>query len=130
MRCWKIGSRWHKYGDKKSSILDVFLANSIVFVKEENTKGRMMSGVKVGDIIAIADGQTIVASAEAIAAPDYLAKFSLNLTSAQANIFEYNAEKDVTIAVPVKIRKNNLNIPYTGPGAFCEILDHGIQVLL
>lgn len=130
MRYWKIGSRWDKHGNKNSSILDVFLANSIAFVKEENTNGRMMSSVKVGDIIAIGDGQTIVASAEVVAGPDYLAKFPLNLTPAQAKIFDYNYEKDVTIAVAFKIRKKGLNLYYTGPGAFCEILDPGIQVLL
>lgn len=130
MRYWKIGSRWHEHGDKNSSILDVFLTNSIVFVKEENTRGRMMRSVKVGDIIAIGDGQTIVASAEVVAGPNYLAKFPLNLTPAQAKIFDYNYEKDVTIAVLIEIRKKNLNIFYPGPGAFCEILDFSIQTQL
>ena len=87
----------------------------------------MMRSVKVGDIIAIGDGQTIVASAEVVAGPNYLAKFPLNLTPAQAKIFDYNYEKDVTIAVLIEIRKKNLNIFYPGPGAFCEILDSSIQ---
>ena len=35
MKYWKIGSRWHDNGAKSNSILDVFLQNSIVFVKEK-----------------------------------------------------------------------------------------------
>ena len=37
MKYWKIGSRWHDNGAKSNSILDVFLQNSIVFVKEKNS---------------------------------------------------------------------------------------------
>ena len=48
MKYWKIGSRWHDNGAKSNSILDVFLQNSIVFVKEKNTGGRMMNDVKIG----------------------------------------------------------------------------------
>ena len=130
MRYWKIGSRWHEHGDKNSSILDVFLDNFIAFVKEENTRGRMMRDVEIGDIIAISDGQTIVASAEVLTKPKHLENFSLHLTSAQEQIFDHDEEKEVTIAVPFKIRKKDLNIFYTGPGAFCEILDPEIQTQL
>lgn len=35
MKYWKIGSRWYDNGAKSNSILDVFLQNSIVFVKEK-----------------------------------------------------------------------------------------------
>ena len=79
MKYWKIGSRWHDNGAKSNSILDVFLQNSIVFVKEKNTGGRMMNDVKIGDVIAITDGVDIVATAKVISSPSYLSNYSLSL---------------------------------------------------
>ena len=79
MKYWKIGSRWHDKGAKSNSILDVFLQNSIVFVKEKNTGGRMMNDVKIGDVIAISDGVDIVATAKVISSPSYLSNYSLSL---------------------------------------------------
>lgn len=76
MKYWKIGSRWHAKGAKSNSILDVFLQNSIVFVKEENTGGRMMNDVKIGDIIAITDGVDIVATAKVKSSPSYLRNYT------------------------------------------------------
>ena len=78
MKYWKIGSRWHDNGAKRNSILDVFLQNSIVFVKEKNTGGRMMNDVKIGDVIAITDGVDIVATAKVISSPSYLSNYSLS----------------------------------------------------
>ena len=69
MNYWKIGSRWHANGAKKNSVLDVFLQNSIVFVKEKYTGGRMIKDVKIGDVIAITDGVYIVATAKVKSSP-------------------------------------------------------------
>lgn len=120
MRYWKIGSRWNAHGDKNSSILDVFLENDIAFVKEENTRGIMMRDVKVGDIIAISDGQKIVASAEVRTKPDYLRNFP-SPRPGQNEIFDYEEEKDDTVAVSITFRKKEMNVFYGDRRAFCEI---------
>lgn len=123
MKYWKIGSRWHANGAKDKSILDVFLKNSIVFVKEANTKGKMMSEMKNGDVIAITDGINIVATAKAVSAPMYLNQITLNLNSDESMIFDYNEEKDDTVAVQVDFVRTQICIPYR-QGAFCEIRNH------
>ena len=128
MKYWKIGSRWHANGAKSNSILDVFLQNSIVFVKEKNTgKGRrMMNDVKIGDVIAITDGVNIVATAKVISSPSYLRNYSLSLPSRVKKFFDYNEDADDTVAVKVDLVRTDIKIPYC-QGAFREILDSTIQ---
>lgn len=120
MRYWKIGSRWHANGAKDKSILSVFLKNSVVFVKEANTKGKMMSEMKKGDVIAISDGINIIATAKAISDPMYLNQIPLILNSDEGMIFDYNEEKDDTVVVHVDFVRTQISIPYR-QGAFCEI---------
>lgn len=126
MKYWKIGSRWHDNGAKSNSILDIFLQNSIVFVKEKNTGGRMMNDVKIGDVIAITDGVDIVATAKVISSPSYLRNYSLSLPSQISNFFDYNENANDTVAVKVNLVRTNIKIPYR-QGAFCEILDSTLQ---
>lgn len=126
MKYWKIGSRWRDNGAKSNSILDVFLQNSIVFVKEKNTGGRMMNDVKIGDVIAITDGVDIVATAKVISSPSYLRNYSLSLPSQILNFFDYNENANDTVAVKVNLVRTNIKIPYR-QGAFCEILDSTLQ---
>lgn len=129
MKYWKIGSRWHDNGAKSNSILDVFLQNSIVFVKEKNTGGRMMNDVKIGDVIAISDGVDIVSTAKVISSPSYLRNYSLSLPSQILNFFDYNENANDTVAVKVNWVRTNIKIPYR-QGAFCEILDSTLQLQL
>ena len=129
MKYWKMGGRWHNNGDKRNSILDVFLQNSIVFVKEKNTGGRMMNDVKIGDVIAITDGVDIVATAKVISSPSYLRNYSLSLPSQILNFFDYNENANDTVAVKVNLVRTNIKIPYR-QGAFCEILDSTLQLQL
>lgn len=129
MRYWKIGSRWHANGAKNYSVLDIFLLNSIVFVKEKNTSGRMMGNVKIGDVVAITDGNDIVATAKVINSPAYLEKYTLSLTSQVLEFFDYNENKDDTVAVKIDLVRTNIKIPYR-QGAFCEILDPLIKAQL
>ena len=129
MKYWKIGSRWHDTGAKSNSILDVFLQNSIVFVKEKNTGGRMMNDVKIGDVIAISDGVDIVATDKVISSPSYLRNYSLSLPSQILNFFDYNENANDTVAVKVNLVRTNIKIPYR-QGAFCEILDSTLQLQL
>ena len=126
MKYWKIGSRWHDNGAKSNSILDVFLQNSIVFVKEKNTGGRMMNDVKIGDVIAISDGVDIVVTAKVISSPSYLRNYSLSLPSQILNFFDYNESANDTVADKVNLVRTNIKIPYR-QGAFCEILDSTLQ---
>ena len=129
MKYWKIGSRWHNNGAKRNSILDVFLQNSIVFVKEKNTGGRMMNDVKIGDVIAISDGVDIEATDKVISSPSYLRNYSLSLPSQILNFFDYNENANDTVAVKVNLVRTNIKIPYR-QGAFCEILDSTLQLQL
>ena len=129
MKYWKIGSRWHDNGAKSNSILDVFLQNSIVFVKEKNTGGRMMNDVKIGDVIAISDGVDIVATDKVISSASYLRNYSLSLPSQILNFFDYNENANDTVAVKVNLVRTNIKIPYR-QGAFCEILDSTLQLQL
>ena len=129
MKYWKIGSRWHDNGAKSNSILDVFLQNAVVFVKEVNTGGRMMTDVKIGDIIAITDGVDIVATDKVISSPSYLRNYSLSLPSQILNFFDYNENANDTVAVKVNLVRTNIKIPYR-QGAFCEILDSTLQLQL
>lgn len=126
MKYWKIGSRWHANGAKSNSVLDVFLRNSIVFVKEKNTGGRMLNDVKIGDVIAITDGVDIVATAKVISSPSYFRNYTLNLPSQILSFFDYNENKDDTVAVKVDLVRTNIKIPYC-QGAFCEILNSSLQ---
>lgn len=126
MKYWKIGSRWHANGAKSNSVLDVFLQNAIVFVKEKNTGGRMMNDVKIGDVIAITDGVDIVATAKVISSPSYLRNYTLSLPSQVLSFFDYCENKDDTVAVKVDLVRTNIKIPYR-QGAFCEILDSALQ---
>ena len=129
MKYWKIGSRWHAKGAKENSILDVFLQNAVVFVKEVNTGGRMMTDVKIGYIIAITDGVDIVATDKVISSPSYLRNYSLSLPSQILNFFDYNENANDTVAVKVNLVRTNIKIPYR-QGAFCEILDSTLQLQL
>ena len=129
MKYWKIGSRWHAKGAKENSILDIFLQNAVVFVKEVNTGGRMMTDVKIGDIIAITDGVDIVATAKVISSPSYLSNYSLSLPPQILNFFDYNENANDTVAVKVNLVRTNIKIPYR-QGAFCEILDSTLQLQL
>ena len=126
MNYWKIGSRWHANGAKKNSVLDVFLQNSIVFVKEKYTGGRMIKDVKIGDIIAITDGVYIVATAKVKSSPSYLRNYILNLPQHTLNFFDYSENEDDTVAVKVDMVRTNIKIKYR-QGAFCEILDSALQ---
>ena len=124
MKYWKIGSRWHAKGAKENSILDIFLQNAVVFVKEVNTGGRMMTDVKIGYIIAITDGVDIVATAKVKSSPSYLRNYTLNLPPQISSFFDYH-END-TVGVKVNLVRTNIKIPYR-QGAFCEILDSALQ---
>jgi len=127
---WKVGSRWHANGDKKNNVLDVFLQNSLVFVKERNTYGRFLREVRIGDVIAIADGFKIVASGIVVSTPSYLRQFSLSLPARTNDFFDYNEERDETVAVKIKIKDVNKNLVYKHRGAFCRILDPVVQAQL
>ena len=60
MEVWKIGSRWSKTDSEKSSILDIFRKYNIVFAGDVKETGqytdKIKSSVKIGDLIAVADG--------------------------------------------------------------------------
>lgn len=64
-RIWKIGSRWSENGDADRTILSVFRRNNIVFVGRDKVSNEMKY-IKEKDVVAIANGTTIVSIAIAL----------------------------------------------------------------
>ncbi len=121
-RVWKIGSRWSDNGTNASSIISIFRRNNVVFLGKE-TK-RFCSEVKVGDYIAIADGQTVPAVAKVIGNPMHIDNFEIKiLPDEELNIFGKDW-KNRTYGVKVKIvdLTSNKALKYKKIGAFCEAL--------
>jgi len=57
IKVWKIGSRWDNVGNPNASILDIFRKYNIAFVGEAPDS---IFSIKIGDLVAIGDGNTIV----------------------------------------------------------------------
>lgn len=62
MTVWKVGCRWDKNGSASSKIISVFRRNGIIFVGEQK---EIFEQIKTNDLIAIADGFTVIAVAKA-----------------------------------------------------------------
>lgn len=126
MNYWKIGSRWHEHGDKGKSILSIFRRYNIVFAKEKNGARRILKEVKVGDVIAIADGYKIEDIGIVTNIPVMLNAFNLVLSKTEVEIFDYNEEKDDTEAVEVEIYHCDKPIVYKKQSKFCKINDQNV----
>jgi len=57
IKVWKVGSRWDNVGNPNASILDIFRKYNIAFVGKAPDS---IFTVKIGDLVAIGDGNTIV----------------------------------------------------------------------
>ena len=75
MNVWKVGSRWSESGVPESSIIDIFRKYQLVFAgtDPEGIKAR----VRVGDLVAVSDGLTIVAVGKVVGEPRTISEFSL-----------------------------------------------------
>lgn len=62
MTVWKVGCRWSENGNADSKIISVFRRNGVIFV---GNKKDPFSQIKKDDLIAIADGYTIISIAKA-----------------------------------------------------------------
>jgi len=72
MNVWKVGSRWNEKGRPDTSVYDVFIKFNIVFVafpKEEQ-----INKIMIGDLFAIGNGNTIVATGIVLNLPKIINK--------------------------------------------------------
>ncbi len=73
MTVWKIASRWSNDGNADSSVIHLFRKYQIVFVynntPDEKGSFYVDSKVQIGDLIALSDGQTIVAVGKVLEKP-------------------------------------------------------------
>ena len=79
MSVWKIGSRWSKDGSWSSSILDIFWKHGVVFVGGDNAS--LFLHAKKEDLVAIADGYSIVGVGKIIDSPKPISNLKLNLSA-------------------------------------------------
>ncbi len=73
MNVWKISSRWDENGGREASILWLFKELKFVFAYTYDSK--IKERVKSGDLVAIADGRTVVAIGRAIKDPCLIIDF-------------------------------------------------------
>ncbi len=78
MRVWKVGSRWSEWGDPNTSVKDIFVNNNIFFVGSKAARDRVSKEVKIGDIVALADGIRIVAIGLVESSPRNLSHYNIN----------------------------------------------------
>lgn len=85
MSVWKVGSRWSYDGNADSSILEIFRRHSIVFVGKDQ---HLFEQIKVGDLIAIGDGVTVVALGRVNVAPKPLPEFRIPFSRSEEETIE------------------------------------------
>lgn len=92
---WKIGSRWSDYGDRSSSILDIFRKYNIVFCGGHED---IYNKVKKGDYIAISDGLKIVSVSKVLDSPKKITEYKFEKEDKERFGYE-----DSTVAIKVDI---------------------------
>ncbi len=122
MEIWKVGSNWHSQGNKKFSIMDVFLKYEIVFAYRST---RNFSSVQEGDLIAIADGYQIKHIGRAEATPQDITIMNKDFTSADKKKFSYS-----TNTLGIRVTINNVAVPilYKQRYRFTRIADKSIRL--
>jgi hypothetical protein len=72
MKVWKIGSRWSYDGNKNSSVLFLFRKYNAIFIHDilpSKRKTGILKKVNVNDLIAITDGESVVAIGKVLRTP-------------------------------------------------------------
>ena len=86
MNIWKVGSRWSEYGNPESSILDIFWKYNIIYVG--NDKSSRIGEVEIGDLIAIADGHSIVGIGKALSKCQPVIDMDINFSKKDSDNIE------------------------------------------
>lgn len=87
MNIWKIATRWSDKGDPNSSIIDIFRNNNVVFAGRK--QDYIKRSVKPNDIIAIANGMTVVSIGKVLDYPKKITDFKLNTIDINSGRFDY-----------------------------------------
>lgn len=124
MNIWKIASRWSETGTHESSILDIFIKNGIAFILPE---GNDLSAIQIDDLIAITDGQMIVAVAKAACVARKISQMpGVHISQGDQDRISgcYAEIEGVKIRYyPATLLEKNAFIPYTPIKRFCRVKD-------
>jgi hypothetical protein len=107
MNVWKIGSRWSEDGHWGSSILDIFWKYGVVFVGGDSSS--LFLQAKDGDLVAIADGYSIVGVGKLLGAPKLISELNLKFSFMDRQRVDLTANDVIAckiklLEVPEKIR--------------------------
>ncbi len=122
MNIWKFASRWSETGEWGSTILDIFVKNGIAFIYPD---GHDLSGIQIGDLIAISDGHKIVAIGQATTRAQKVRDMpGVSLSEADKRKLAgcYEAIEGVRLYLPsAAILKLDGIISYAHTGRFCNV---------
>jgi len=128
MNIWKIASRWSETGEWDSSILDIFVKNSIAFIHPDNHN---LGEIEVGDLIAISDGHKIVAIAQATTCAKKICKMpGVHLSEADKRKIDGSYEQIEGVRIhlpPAGILEIDERIDYAHTGRFCRVASTAIS---
>jgi len=93
IKTWKVGSRWSNEGYSDTSILDIFRKYNLVFVGEAPDS---IFSVKIGDLVAIGDGNTIVSVGIATGLPKPITEMMSVFEEEDRNSERFGIEDSVT----------------------------------
>ena len=104
MTVWKVGCRWSDNGNENSKIISVFRRNGVVFIGEQKHI-HIFEKIRNGDLIAIADGYTVVSVAKATcdATPLKELKPTIRIRSNEKSIIDEQWARENAIGVTAKI---------------------------
>ena len=90
MSVWKIGSKWSNDGRWDSSILDIFWKHGVVFAGGD--RAALFLHAEKEDLVAIADGYSVVGGGKLLDSPKPIAELGLNLRGEESIYVPATAE--------------------------------------
>ena len=122
-RVWKVGSRWDEFGAAGTSIKEFFMQYNIAIVGTDQE--RVLSEVKKGDYIGLADGYRIIAVGKVFEEPKRLAKYNFKKSDFPER-FEYD---DYNVGFRADFKELSFPLKYEKRGTFCEAFQIADEVI-
>ncbi|OQY25828.1 MAG: hypothetical protein B6244_14695, partial [Candidatus Cloacimonetes bacterium 4572_55] len=119
MNVWKIGSRWSEDGRWDSSVLDVFWKHGVVFAGGDRA-GLFLHAEK-GDLVAVADGYSVVGVGKLLDSPKPIAELELNLSARDRRRVDITADGIFACKVALKEVPQEKRPWYKYRKKFCQI---------
>ena len=113
-KVWKFGCRWNEEGFPESITKAVFKNCGVVFAYTYQ-----VFDMNEGDLVIVADGQTVIAIGQAITPPAILCKFDWTETQKKSGLNEYlNDSRIIGCKVKYHWLEEQEKFPYCKQGKF------------